>query len=288
VDPDHLEPDDCLRPYLPGLRQLLRADTGQAPEGHGLAKYQNDGDPRTSGPGFAVTCHEDVLTKPLSWRRPRTVFVNSMSDVGHARVPVEFVARIWAVMALTPQHTYQLLTKRPGRLAAMLSQERFRAGLVRDVIREYLAARPDLGRNFADLPCGPFTWPVPNAWIGTSIESDKYVSRADALRAAPAATRFLSLEPLLGPLPSLDLTGINWVIAGGESGRGHRPVNLDWIRDLDGRPPWPAGVSTSVATLRRTLSLASACLIARVSPACAWPPSGWRGWPPALSAPTGR
>jgi protein gp37 len=138
-------------------------------------------------------------------------------------------------MALTPQHTYQLLTKRPGRLAAMLGQERFQYGLVRDAISEFLAARPALGRDFADRPRGPFTWPVPNAWIGTSIESDKYVCRADALRAAPAATRFLSLEPLLGPLPSLDLTGIDWVIAGGESGPGHRPVDLDWIRDLRDR-----------------------------------------------------
>ena len=201
----------------------------------GLAKYQNDGDPRTSGPGFAVTCHEDVLAEPLSWRKPRTVFVNSMSDIGHAQVPAKFVARIWAVMALTPQHTYQLLTKRPERLTAMLSQEQFRSGLVRDAISEFLTARPDLSRNFADLPCSPFTWPVPNVWIGTSIESDKYVRRADALRTAPAATRFLSLEPLLGPLPSLDLTGIDWVIAGGESGRGHRSIDLDWIRDLRDR-----------------------------------------------------
>jgi hypothetical protein len=113
VDPDHLEPDDWLRPYLPGLRQLLRADTGQAPEGHGLAKYQNDGDPRTSGPGFAVTCHEDVLTKPLSWRRPRTVFVNSMSDVGHARVPVEFVARI------SPDRTVAAVSSRSGTAPMM-------------------------------------------------------------------------------------------------------------------------------------------------------------------------
>jgi len=201
----------------------------------GLAKYQNDGDPRTSGPGFAVTSHEDVLAEPLTWRKPRTVFVNSMSDIGHARVPAEFVARIWAVMAVTPQHTYQLLTKRPGRLAAMLSQEHFRFDLVYGAIDELVTARPELRRNFATLPHGPIAWPVPNAWIGTSIESDKYARRADALRAAPASTRFLSLEPLLGPLPSLDLTGIDWVIAGGESGPGHRPVDLDWIRDLRDR-----------------------------------------------------
>jgi protein gp37 len=201
----------------------------------GLAKYQNDGDPRTSGPGFAVTCHEDVLAEPLTWRKPRTVFVNSMSDVGHARVPADFVARIWAVMALTPQHTYQLLTKRPRRLAELLSQEHFRFDLVYGAINDLVTARPELGRNFVTLPHGPFKWPVPNAWIGTSIESDKYVRRADALRSAPASTRFLSLEPLLGPLPSLDLTGVDWVIAGGESGPGHRPADLDWIRDLRDR-----------------------------------------------------
>jgi len=201
----------------------------------GLAKYQNDGDPRTSGPGFAVTCHEEVLAEPMNWRKPRTVFVNSMSDIGHARVPAEFAARIWAVMALTPQHTYQALTKRPGRLARMLSQEHFRSSLVRDAINELVCARPDLSANCAAMPHGPFMWPVPNAWIGTSIESDKYTRRADALRAVPAATRFLSLEPLLGPLPSLDLTGIDWVIVGGESGPGHRPIDLDWIRDLRDR-----------------------------------------------------
>ena len=92
----------------------------------GVAKYQNDGDFRTSGPGFGVTLHDDVLLEPLCWRKPRTVFVNSMSDVGHARVPAAFVARIWAVMALTPQHTYQVLTKRPERLARMLSRDEFR------------------------------------------------------------------------------------------------------------------------------------------------------------------
>jgi protein gp37 len=201
----------------------------------GVAKYQNDGDPRTSGPGFGVMCHEDVLLEPLAWRKPRTVFVNSMSDIGHARVPVRFVARIWAVMALTPQHSYQVLTKRPERLVQLLGREDFRSGVLHSAIDDLVTARPDLSRNFLAGPHDPFAWPVPNAWIGTSIETDRYVRRADALRAAPAATRFLSLEPLLGPLPSLDLTGIDWVIAGGESGPGHRPVDLDWIRDLRDR-----------------------------------------------------
>ena len=216
--------DNC---YALALAKRLKA--------MGVAKYQADGDPRTSGPGFRVTRHDDVLLDPLSWRRPRTVFVNSMSDVGHARVPAEFIARIWAVMALTPQHTYQLLTKRPERLARMIGQDEFRFGMVHQAIDDLIAARPDIGCHLDGLSRARSTWPVSNAWVGTSIESDRYVGRADALRELPAQTRFLSLEPLLGPLPSLDLTKIDWVIAGGESGPHHRPVDLDWVRDLRDR-----------------------------------------------------
>ena len=172
----------------------------------GVAKYQEDGDPRTSGPGFRVTAHPGALEIPLRWRAPRLVFVDSMSDLFHARVETAFVARVWAVMARTPQHTYQVLTKRPERLARVLG-----------------AAQQELR-----LP----HWPLPNVWLGTSIESDDRVRRADHLRAAPARTRFLSLEPLLGPLPSLDLTGIDWLIVGGESGPARRPVDPEWVRDL--------------------------------------------------------
>jgi protein gp37 len=170
-------------------------------KGMGSAKYQNDGDPRTSGPGFALTVHPDSLDEPLRWRKPTTVFVNSMSDLFHARVPREFIASVWRTMERTPQHTYQVLTKRPERMPRIL----------------------------ADLPV------LPNVWLGTSIESDRFTRRADALRATPAAVRFISAEPLLGPLPSLDLTGIDWLIAGGESGPGSRPMDLDWVRDLIAR-----------------------------------------------------
>ncbi|HZR53732.1 MAG TPA: phage Gp37/Gp68 family protein [Streptosporangiaceae bacterium] len=175
----------------------------------GLAKYQEDGDPRTSGPGFGVTYHPQALEIPLRWRTPRLVFVNSMSDLFHARVEARFVARVWAVMARTPQHTYQVLTKRPERLSRVLASVQAELRLPR--------------------------WPLPNVWLGTSIESDDRVRRADHLRTAPAAVRFLSLEPLLGPLPSLDLAGIDWVIAGGESGPRHRPVDPGWVRDLRDR-----------------------------------------------------
>jgi hypothetical protein len=120
------------------------------------------------------------------------------NDLFHARVPLDFVRLVFAVIADTPQHTYQVLTKRSARLPK-------------------IAAKLD--------------WP-PNLWVGVSIEHSDGLFRADHLRTVPAAVRFLSLEPLLGPLPGLDLTGIDWVIVGGESGRGHRPVHPDWIRDL--------------------------------------------------------
>jgi protein gp37 len=192
-------------------------------KGMGQAKYQNDGDPRTSGPGFGLTVHPDALTVPLRWAKPRRVFVNSMSDLGHARVPTDFLAQVWAVMAATPQHTYQILSKRPHRLSRMLLDGRFEAGV------RALAWQAD-GHSARRIH-----WPLPNVWMGTSVELDRYCPRADSLRETPAAVRFLSLEPLLGPLPSLDLSGIDWAIIGGESGGGAREMDLGWARDLIGR-----------------------------------------------------
>nr|WP_221374358.1 phage Gp37/Gp68 family protein [Actinoplanes polyasparticus] len=191
-------------------------------KGMGQAKYQNDGDPRTSGPGFGLTVHPDALGDPLRWRKPATVFVNSMSDLFHARVPNDFLTRVFAVMAATPRHTYQVLTKQPERMARILADRNWRSEMF---TRESVL---DLNGPPRDLP----TWPLGNVWLGTSIESDKYVRRADALRETPAAIRFISAEPLLGPLPSLDLTGIDWLILGGESGPGSRPLDLGWFREL--------------------------------------------------------
>jgi protein gp37 len=171
----------------------------------GQAKYQNDGDPRTSGPGFGITVHPDVLAEPLRWKKPRKVFVNSMSDLFHARVPVDFITDVWRTMQATPQHTYQILTKRAARLPRVL-----------DRVHEALGLDD----------------PLPNVWLGTSIETDDYARRATALRHSLAAVRFISAEPLLGPLPSLDLDGIDWLIIGGESGPGARPMDLAWVRDL--------------------------------------------------------
>ena len=164
----------------------------------GAAKYQNDGDPRTSGPGFGIAVHSDALTVPYSWRQPRLVFVNSMSDLFHAKVPLAFVRQVFEVMAETPQHTYQLLTKRSRRVRLLADQ---------------------------------LDWPE-NLWLGVSVESAETMSRIDDVRHVPAAVRFLSCEPLLGPLDSLDLTGIGWVIAGGESGPRHRPMDPAWVTGI--------------------------------------------------------
>jgi protein gp37 len=165
----------------------------------GSPKYQADGHPVTSGPGFAVQTHPAALAVPHRWRTGRIVFVDSMSDLLHARVPESFIRDVFAVMAATPRHTYQLLTKRSTRLRR-------------------LADRRD--------------WPA-NVWVGVSVESAAQLHRVDDLRAVPAAVRFISAEPLLGPLtPGLDLTGIGWVITGGESGTHARPLDLDWVRAI--------------------------------------------------------
>ncbi len=163
----------------------------------GQQKYQRDGDPRTSGPGFGLTLHPDVVGAPRAWSGSRVVFVNSMSDLFHDDVPLSFIRDVFAVVADTPQHTYQVLTKRSKRLARVAS----------------------------DLD-----WP-PNLWMGVSIESQRYAFRADQLRDIPAAVRFISAEPLLSSV-RLDLTGISWLIAGGESGVGARPVDPTWVRAL--------------------------------------------------------
>jgi protein gp37 len=148
-----------------------------------------------------VVLHESRLAQPLRWRRPRMVFVNSMSDLFHERVPLRFVRDVFEVMAEAEHHVFQVLTKRHQRL---------------------LEVAPKL------------PWPT-NVWIGVSIENGRWVERADWLRQVPAAVRFVSAEPLLGPLDALELEGIDWLIAGGESGPRHRPVRAEWIRDLRDR-----------------------------------------------------
>jgi len=194
----------------------------------GSQKYQADGDPRTSGPGFGVAFHDQAVMEPLSWRKPRRVFVNSMSDLAHARINDSDIAKVFAVMAVAHRHEFQLLTKRPKRLAKLLSRSDFRTMMAQSMY----VGDDNGGDSIRDWLIDGAHWPLPNVWIGASIESDEYCWRAAALREVPAAVRFLSCEPLLGPLPSLDLTEIDWVIVGGESGHGYRPLDLDWVREV--------------------------------------------------------
>jgi protein gp37 len=170
----------------------------------GNPRYSRDGNPRTSGPGFGVSIHRDKLQEPLGWREPRIVFVNSMSDLFHREVPADFIADVFDVMADTPRHTYQVLTKRPGRMASLLQ------AWIADGFQ-----------------------PPGNVWLGTSVENQRWADiRVPKLLETPAAVRFLSCEPLLGPIdlsPWLESdAGLDWVIAGGESGPGARPMNAEW------------------------------------------------------------
>ncbi len=202
----------------------------------GQANYQNDGDPRTSGPGFAVTVHPDMLDRPLRWRKPRQVFVCSMSDLFHPDVPDEFIASVFTVMRQADQHTFQVLTKRPLGMADVVIRMAWRTPTRAEQQRGATGLQAYLWEN-SPASHALFGGPtVPNnVWLGTTIESDKYTFRADHLRDTPAAVRWLSLEPLLGPLPSLDLTGIDWVVVGGESGPNARPMHPDWVRDIRDR-----------------------------------------------------
>jgi protein gp37 len=151
--------------------------------------------------GFDLRLWEGRLEQPLRWRAPRTIFVNSMSDLFHEDISFEYIARVFEVMTAATQHTFQVLTKRHERLAELATQ---------------------------------LDWP-PNVWMGVSVENRRFVKRADYLREVPAAVRFISAEPLLGPLEGLNLEGVDWLIAGGESGHRHRPVRIEWIRDLRDR-----------------------------------------------------
>ena len=199
----------------------------------GLAVRTPDGGARFTG---EIRTAPERLDQPCRWTKPSLVFVNSMSDLFHPGVPTEFIANVFAVMALTPRHTYQVLTKRPQRMAALTNDPEF-VTLVHDLARVNATARRRHS-GAVTLPGSTLDgdlWPLPNVWLGTSIEEDRYVFRANALRAAEAAVRFISAEPLLGPLPSLDLTGIDWVIVGGESGPNARPMHPDWARDLRDR-----------------------------------------------------
>lgn len=184
----------------PGCTNCYAMRMARRLESMGQEKYVgltrvSGGRPKWNG---KIRIDEAALKIPASWSASRIIFVNSMSDLFHEDVPFEFIIRVFSVMMETPRHTYQLLTKRAERLQEL-------AG---------------------DLP-----WPD-NVWMGVSVESAEYTHRIQSLLQTGAKTKFLSLEPLLGPLDDLDLSGIDWVIVGGESGPGARPVEADWVRDI--------------------------------------------------------
>jgi len=169
-------------------------------EAMGAAKYR--GLTRRSGQRAVwtgrITLDHKALGTPLSWKRPRHIFVNSMSDLFHANVPADFVADVWSTMRATPKHTYQILTKRPDRMAAITSA----------------------------LPV------LPNVWLGTSVEDADHLDRIEKLRLVRSVVRFVSFEPLLGSVAAADLSKIHWAIVGGESGPRARPMNPRWVDEI--------------------------------------------------------
>jgi protein gp37 len=148
-----------------------------------------------------ITLDEKALETPKSWSKPRKVFVNSMSDIFHADVPVGFIAAVWRVMRETPRHTYQILTKRPERMSKVLTNPAFET--------------------------------LPNVWLGASVEDGRVLDRLDAIRQVPAAVRFVSFEPLIGSVAAGDLSGIDWAIVGGESGPRAREMNPEWVEEIE-------------------------------------------------------
>lgn len=161
------------------------------------ARLQAMGNPRYAD-GFKVTLHPDLVDAPKSWKTPRKIFVNSMSDLFHEKVPLAFIKKVFATMRACPQHTFQILTKRSARLAELAPQ---------------------------------LDW-APNVWMGVSVEDNDAVYRIHDLLKVPAAVRFLSCEPLIGPCDNMPLDGIDWVIVGGESGPGSREMKIEWVRSI--------------------------------------------------------
>jgi protein gp37 len=175
--------DGCANCYAERLAKRLKA--------MGQPNYQN---------GFEVTMHERMLDYPSKIKIPQTIFVNSMSDLFHEKIPLEYIQRVFNVMEKAHWHQFQVLTKRAERLAELAQS---------------------------------LNW-SPNIWMGVTVENSECLHRIDFLRTVNAQVRFLSIEPLLSSLPSLDLSGIDWVIVGGESGPGARPMQADWVREIRG------------------------------------------------------
>lgn len=236
----------------PGCDNCYALTMAKRLKGMGQAKYQTDGDPRTSGPGFGLAVHQDALRLPLAWRKPKRIFVNSMSDLFHDAVPAKFIAEVFAVMAAT-DHSYQILTKRHGRMRTLLKSDDFKV----EVNRQYVCLPSDVPTLRG------YQWPLPNVWLGVSAEDQYWADvRIHALLGTPAAVRFVSAEPLVGPIDLRNLDAgrgryidslhgdvktasgeiyaacpgaLDWVIVGGESGARARSMDEGWARSLVGQ-----------------------------------------------------
>lgn len=173
----------------PGCKHCYAERMAKRLQAMGQGKYRN---------GFRLTLHPDTLEEPLRWKQPQMIFVNSMSDLFHKDVPLEFIQKVFDVIRRAHWHNFQVLTKRAERLSELDSS---------------------------------LDWPE-NLWMGVSVENADYTFRIDYLRQTHAKIKFLSIEPLLGPVPNMNLTGIHWVIAGGESGPGARPLQREWVTDI--------------------------------------------------------
>lgn len=187
----------CTHCYA--MEMARRLEAMGVPKYHGLVRRSGA---RTIWNGL-VREDEEALAIPYGWKKPRKIFVNSMSDLFHEGVSDAFIGKVWRVMEDTPRHHYQILTKRPERMASVVATQ---VGKV-----------------------------LPNVWLGTSIESAEVAERIDHLRTVPAAIRFLSFEPLIGAVGEVDLSGIQWAIVGGESGRSARPIREEWIDEIHGQ-----------------------------------------------------
>lgn len=244
----------------PGCDNCYAMTMAKRLKGMGAAKYQTDGDPRTSGPGFGLNIHPTTLHLPLRWRKPKRIFVNSMSDLFHADVPTAFIGEVFATMAIAEQHTFQVLTKRHARMRNLMNDGSFRLFVQQCAVP--LAAEHGINTTWAERATDPRSWPLDNVWLGVSVEDQQWADiRIPALLETPTAVRWLSCEPLLGPvdlaqwlprgferqqggywLYGTDPTGadkrwmagppLGWVVAGGESGPGARPMHPDWARGL--------------------------------------------------------
>lgn len=228
-------------PASEGCRNCYAGRMAKRLAAMGQAKYKGMTTPNGCFNG-KINFDEEVLFIPLGWKKPRMIFVESMGDLFHEGVPLRFICDVFAIMGLASWHTFQVLTKRAERMAEVLNSSDFQEGVwnsgtslsdfADDAAQRFGLVNVESRRTTDWRAQDHETLPFPNVWLGTSVENQAVKGRIDELRKCPAAIRFLSVEPLLEDLGTLDLTGIDWVIVGGESGPHARPCNIEGIRSI--------------------------------------------------------